>query len=505
MSVQEFTSVLQSHVYKDLLKKLDDNVITNSTSSLRASQQTAAKTDFAITRSTVQDMYQTITGQKLDNFEAEAFLTALSKPSVSATGSTSGGRFIKVNGQNAVKFESIGFDTITSKLSSLLNSYDEVKHAYEDAEAEYVRLELQILKQNKELTLEQKQAERIKIKEEGKRRASLGYYFNKGHVIGIATNLTKEFKDNIAKSDQLAKAQRDLLINVLDQYINKLEKDDLASANLPNAVNQTLYANYVKNGTKYLVEMQLASKNQGAGSQEASPALIELRKLFTPTEKDLSDIINNSPVLGKALLESKGSPSFIDLLAQDLASVIRTGKKGQAQTYVSAPALVGKKTTKIIKPKSNKQEITKLKAVKAKLQSVKSNPNKIKEVATTPKVTAKTPTPIVPKVNLTSLQSLINIHLQSAISANMGDGTSKSVLNYRSGRFAESARVDKMSQSREGMITAFYRYMKNPYQTFEPGFKQGSPRSRDPKLLISKSIREIAATRVSNQLRAQAL
>jgi hypothetical protein len=59
-----------------------------------------------------------------------------------------------------------------------------------------------------------------------------------------------------------------------------------------------------------------------------------------------------------------------------------------------------------------------------------------------------------------------------------------------------------MSQSREGMITAFYSYMKNPYQTFEPGYAQGSPKTRDPKLLIAKSIREIAATKVGNRLRA---
>jgi hypothetical protein len=55
------------------------------------------------------------------------------------------------------------------------------------------------------------------------------------------------------------------------------------------------------------------------------------------------------------------------------------------------------------------------------------------------------------------------------------------------------------------MITAFYTYMKYPYQTFEPEFKQGSPASRNPKLLISKSIREILATKVDNKLRAQAL
>jgi hypothetical protein len=84
----------------------------------------------------------------------------------------------------------------------------------------------------------------------------------------------------------------------------------------------------------------------------------------------------------------------------------------------------------------------------------------------------------------------------------MGNGTARNVLNYRTGRFAASAAVSRMSESREGMITAFYEYMKNPYQTFEPGYRQGNPKTRDPKLLIAASIREIAATKVGNKLRA---
>jgi len=104
--------------------------------------------------------------------------------------------------------------------------------------------------------------------------------------------------------------------------------------------------------------------------------------------------------------------------------------------------------------------------------------------------------------NLIKLQNLINAHLQDVVSANMGSGGQRSVLNYRTGRFASSAKVEKLSQSREGMITAFYSYMKNPYQTFEPGFRQGSPKTRDPKLLIAKSIREIAETSVANRMRA---
>ena len=145
---------------------------------------------------------------------------------------------------------------------------------------------------------------------------------------------------------------------------------------------------------------------------------------------------------------------------------------------------------------------------KPKVNVSKPNTNNVKVTRKTETLTAtanKLPVSTASTINLISLKSLINTHLQSMIAANMGDGTNKRVLNYRTGRFAASAKVESLSQSRQGMITAFYSYMKNPYQTFEPGFKQGSPKSRDPKLLISQSIREIAATRVSNQLRAQAL
>lgn len=104
--------------------------------------------------------------------------------------------------------------------------------------------------------------------------------------------------------------------------------------------------------------------------------------------------------------------------------------------------------------------------------------------------------------SLANLLVLLNTHLQDVVSANMGSGSQKNILNYRTGRFAASAAVQRLTQSKEGAITAFYTYMKYPYQTFESGYAQGRPESRDPKLLIAKSIREIAATKVANRMRA---
>lgn len=104
--------------------------------------------------------------------------------------------------------------------------------------------------------------------------------------------------------------------------------------------------------------------------------------------------------------------------------------------------------------------------------------------------------------SLISLQNLLNQNLYSQIQKNMGTGERRDVLNYRTGRFAESVKVEKMSASREGMITAFYSYMRNPYATFSFGGQQANPATRDPKLLISRSIREIGATMVANRMRA---
>ena len=116
---------------------------------------------------------------------------------------------------------------------------------------------------------------------------------------------------------------------------------------------------------------------------------------------------------------------------------------------------------------------------------------------------SKTYKPGLAADNLVSLQALLDLRLVETIKQNMGTGNRRDILNLRSGRFAESVRVERLSSSRQGMITAFYSYMRNPYATFSSGGRQELPRTRDPKLLISRSIRQIAAQIVGNRLRAQ--
>ena len=86
-----------------------------------------------------------------------------------------------------------------------------------------------------------------------------------------------------------------------------------------------------------------------------------------------------------------------------------------------------------------------------------------------------------------ALANLIEDALPRVIKSNMG----VPALVNRTGRFAESAEVRNVTMGPRGATVAEYTYQKNPYQTFEPGFEQGST-YRDPRKIIGQSIRQIA-------------
>lgn len=184
--------------------------------------------------------------------------------------------------------------------------------------------------------------------------------------------------------------------------------------------------------------------------------------------------------LARYILTHKKSPNIIEYAKHSLLSNLK-GEPVQKYRSKSRQSNSSKDTL-------NKQVIAGIVKGSAKLPSL-------------PKPSTQPPKA---PANLIRLTNLINSQLQDVISANMGDGNSRNVLNYRTGRFASTVKVENMSMSREGMITAFYSYMKNPYATFSTGGRQSIPASRDPKLLISKSIREIAEQVVTNRLRSVA-
>lgn len=488
MSIPEFTALLKSKVYTSWLKSLDKNIITNTVQELRSSRQTASRTDFVITKDTVRDIFVTITGKTPPPVETELFLRRLLELSGSKTG-----KFIKVAGTNAVKFENIAFDTISNNLKAVLDEYDEIAEAYSDARDQYEKTEKAALLQNTKLSAKERNKEFAKIEADAK-KISFGTYFHKGHVISIATNTAKDFRDSLVAASELTNKQKEMLIGVLDQYIDKLVQDDLASANLPNAVEQELYAGYVKSigpnkaNDKYLVEIQAESKNLASGNL-SKDIVVELRNIFSGNLADLTSLLNNSS-LGKALVMSPGSPSYAELIGEKIARAI-DGKPLVTKTYKVSKTKVGSRTIKVIKPESNAKAISAAKSLKAKLKQGISKDSSILKLAQSGSLSSAA-----------SLEAILRENINDRVKANMGTGSSREVLNYRTGRIAESVGISKVSESRAGLISVFYSYMKNPYATFSEGGRQQNPRSRDPKKLISKSIRDIAIPLVGNRLRA---
>ena len=90
-----------------------------------------------------------------------------------------------------------------------------------------------------------------------------------------------------------------------------------------------------------------------------------------------------------------------------------------------------------------------------------------------------------------ALLAAINKELPETVRKNMNSPS----LQNQTGRFAESVRATDIMATNKGFPSIGYTYQRDPYQVFEDG--AGAPPwangQRDPRSLIDKSIREIAA------------
>lgn len=233
---------------------------------------------------------------------------------------------------------------------------------------------------------------------------------------------------------------------------------------------------------------ELSSFNQFKGifsSNIRNWYLVALNELLkNPNNKLITDLLNGIETASvkafnkelPGVVGSNSSKNVFEALEDMYISLIKTGKAG---TYRS---------------KGRAQQISKIELPKIKLPELKVKIPKVRA----PQLRTTTGQ----FYGLVPLQRLLDASLVQRVKDNMGTGSRRDILNLRDGTFAESVKVERLLQSREGMITAFYSYMKYPYATFSKGGVQEFPASRDPKLLIAKSIREIGATMVGNRMRA---
>ena len=469
MSVSEFSTALKNRALQTWFKneqagggsaskssqekfKLENiNVLTNPVTFYRSSEQTSEKTAFVITKDTVRDLIIQFHGIEDPVVLGEMTELYFNNFRAKNNGAQVSRKKITVGpGLPAVYFPNISFDTITKLVNNVMNI----------------------------------------------KSGDLAKYYEKGHVIGLTTELLQTTAARIKKVDATWSTGKSFLLAQLDKVIEYYKRLDLDSANVQPAGDVAVYASVNKSisktgNTRYLVELQPRTVNQKS-AREVQSTIGSIRKLFSPgtlSEKAILELIGKlqetvtDDKFQQDLLDMKSSPSFKDMLAINIASVISGTPLDQAFNHKNV--LIGKRAV----PKPNlsqvqaeaKKEVAKAKALKAKLNA---------------------PTIPITLPSLSRLQALLDTSLVERIKQNMGNGNRRDILNLRSGRFAESAKVERLSMSRQGMITAFYTYMKYPYATFSEGGKQQYPRTRDPKSLISKSIREIAGTQVANRMRA---
>lgn len=446
MSVEDFKNTIKSQAYRTWFSRIEDSILKQSAGDLRSSQEVAGKTSFYITEKTIRDIaeklsqgsvsdqqVQQIKGKIKDYFNGKR-VKEISEPYIDGKG---------------LYFPRVSFDTIGRILET---GFADVSNP-----------------QNKRVS----------------------DFFQRGHVYGIATKTLEQSIEKLTTNKTIEPKAKQLLLGVLNDMLARLEKEDLATSNL-GETTASLYAKYKKRKYSYLVEMQLKVDNQKAG-REAAPLINAIRRYFDPDKIPASEKsgikFREQDKFFKALIESRGSPSLLDMIQASIVMAFEGKPQKTNESYSTNMVLANQKAIKV----NNKQVSDKIKKDKQALNKLR------KEIEAIP---TRQPQQLEESFNLTSLQNLLNAQLVERVKENMGTGDRKDILNLRSGRFAESAKVERLTESRTGMITAFYTYMRNPYGTFSEGGQQQSPRSRDPKLLISKSIREIAQTQMQNRLRA---
>tara|TARA_R110000796_G_scaffold1430_4_gene5695 strand:+ start:1830 stop:3200 length:1371 start_codon:yes stop_codon:yes gene_type:complete len=178
---------------------------------------------------------------------------------------------------------------------------------------------------------------------------------------------------------------------------------------------------------------------------------------------------------GTALIDTKGSSTIRQKVASHVVHSLtdQIGKKVGVKILIDPSLPVkGSKSTGSTETKAKKEKRSSLnRASKRALKKPKKT--KARKSFTS---------------NPLAMIAMINKELPDTVRKNM----QLPGLENRSGRFSEGVKVTSVLKTSRGYPSIGYTYAKYPYQTFEPGYAQGST-ERDPRKVINQSIREIAA------------
>lgn len=212
-----------------------------------------------------------------------------------------------------------------------------------------------------------------------------------------------------------------------------------------------------------------------------------------PTQKDGKTIFN----AGIETVKGNRSKAFQDagkagFLQQALDKIIEDQALGFPNAKGSdAPVEVLEKTvTNILAGAGNKKSTLKKQKINTRAGKGKSKTKKIKATLA-PVVKEKAvklsgrrkPSSQGDRLSLQKLIGPLNNQINETVRENMGAPR----LENRTGRFAGSVRITDINVTAQGFPSIGYTYQRSPYDKFE------RDTDRDPRRLIDRSIREIAA------------
>lgn len=279
-------------------------------------------------------------------------------------------------------------------------------------------------------------------------------------------NNTKSFSDlEHAFGKSVAERQRSAGITELYNSVKRQVKTDTAAKQVFEELGLEVYLQYVSTDKETVVEVYAGSKSKNRRQARKEQMALNIAKA------SLQSAIKTKLARGNRIPSWTGSDDRITIEKKKIIETFNNSVKLKTKSISTKRNLSNQKTAKKslkVKTKNTTKKVSfKAKPISKELSVTRSSgPREVSSI---------------------TLAALINQQLAATVRKNMRLPGLKNV----SGRFAKSVRVAGISKTAQGYPSIGYTYMKYPYQTFEPGYKQGSF-DRDPRKVIDKSIREIA-------------
>lgn len=286
----------------------------------------------------------------------------------------------------------------------------------------------------------------------GKEKASIMHFFDAGH------------EKNAGVFERFLDSKTTSIMNELNSTISKdseAERKNLVKTLKKFGIN--ISADKVDKKDTIIIKIESASSNRSKGQK----AGLRSRKLQQKIKKFLAN---------SKFENVTASDSIKQQNIKKLKNVAIQPFLNKANIKVSK----GKEIIKETRVKQSKKSKPKIKGSALLLnERVKVTGRKRRQ-----KVATSTS-------ELLRMIALINKKLPDVVRKNMQEPA----LQNRTGRFADSVEVTEIVPTPKGFPSVGYRYQKNPYEIFEMG--RGEPPwatpERDPRKLIDRSIREVAA------------